>query len=74
MKEPDFPFVFLGQMNHGQNLGCLDKHILMPQDYGDISDWKEHFDYLLQAFQDERYIYIDDKLYSLFIVQDIFLM
>lgn len=38
----------------------------MPQDYGDISDWKEHFYYLLQAFQDERYIYIDDK--PLFII------
>lgn len=38
----------------------------MPQDYGDISDWREHFDYLLQAFQDERYIYIDDK--PLFII------
>ena len=38
----------------------------MPQNYGELSDWKEHFDYLLQAFQDERYIRIDDK--PLFII------
>lgn len=67
MKEPDFPFC-LSWANEPwtKSWDGLDKHILMPQDYGDISDWKEHFDYLLQAFQDERYIYIDDK--PLFII------
>ncbi|WP_428994118.1 glycoside hydrolase family 99-like domain-containing protein, partial [Bacillus cereus] len=44
----------------------LDKHILMPQYYGDISDWKENFYYLLQYFQDDIYIYIYDK--PLFII------
>ena len=50
MKEPDFPFC-LSWANEPwtKSWDGLDKHILMPQDYGDISDWKEHFDYLLQA-------------------------
>jgi hypothetical protein len=38
-----------------------EKTVLMPQDYGDEKDWKEHFDYLLQMFNDERYIKIDNK-------------
>ena len=33
----------------------------MPQDYGDEEDWKEHFDFLLTAFKDERYIRVDNK-------------
>lgn len=35
--------------------------VLMPQDYGDEKDWKEHFDYLFTAFKDERYIKVDNK-------------
>lgn len=35
--------------------------ILLDQKYGRESDWKEHFDYLLDFFKDERYIRIDDK-------------
>lgn|SRR5574344_121276 len=31
-------------------------YILMPQDYGNDADWKEHFDYLLPFFNDDRYI------------------
>lgn len=30
--------------------------VLMPQEYGDESDWRQHFDYLLPFFRDERYI------------------
>jgi len=37
------------------------KQILMPQYYGDKSDWKNHFDYLCNFFKDERYIKIDNK-------------
>lgn len=32
-----------------------DKHVLMPQNYGNESDWIEHFNYLLPFFKDERY-------------------
>ena len=30
--------------------------ILMEQEYGNKKDWKEHFDYLLEYFKDQRYI------------------
>jgi len=30
--------------------------VIMEQSYGKQEDWKEHFDYLLQFFKDERYI------------------
>ena len=33
-----------------------DKKILIPQKYGGKKEWKEHFDYLLPFFMDERYI------------------
>jgi hypothetical protein len=38
----------------------------MPQDYGDEEDWKEHFDFLLTAYKDKRYIKVDNK--PLFII------
>ncbi|WP_035765228.1 glycoside hydrolase family 99-like domain-containing protein [Butyrivibrio sp. NC2002] len=34
---------------------------LIKLEYGDENRWKEHFDYLLQYFKDERYIKIDGK-------------
>ncbi|WBW98663.1 glycosyltransferase WbsX family protein [Oceanirhabdus sp. W0125-5] len=38
-----------------------DKEVLMPQVYGDKNDWKNHFEYLLQFFKDERYIKVNNK-------------
>lgn len=35
--------------------------VLAEQKYGLKEDWKRHFLYLLPFFQDERYIYIDEK-------------
>lgn len=35
--------------------------ILAELKYGDETEWKKHFDYLLQFFRDERYIKIDNK-------------
>ncbi len=37
------------------------KEVLIPQEYGGKTEWKAHFDYLLQFFQDERYIRIGNK-------------
>lgn len=35
--------------------------ILLEQKYGEETDWAEHFNYLRDFFQDERYIKIDGK-------------
>lgn len=37
------------------------KDILIDQKYGCKLDWKEHFDYLLQFFKDDRYIKINNQ-------------
>lgn len=37
------------------------KAILLEQEYGTEKDWKEHFDYLLPFFQDDRYIKVNNK-------------
>lgn len=38
-----------------------DTEVLMPQNYGDESDWQAHFDYLSPFFMDERYLKVDGK-------------
>lgn len=35
--------------------------VLMPQSYGEKESWKNHFDYLLPFFKDERYIHENGK-------------
>ena len=32
------------------------QNVIMPQNYGNKEDWKKHFEYLVQFFNDERYI------------------
>lgn len=34
---------------------------LIKQEYGDESEWRRHFEYLLPFFRDERYIKVDGK-------------
>lgn len=38
-----------------------EKEVLLEQHYGEKKQWKEHFEYLLQFFQDKRYIIKDNK-------------
>jgi len=38
-----------------------DSEVLMPQDYGSEPEWEKHFEYLLQAFRDTRYIRVNGK-------------
>ena len=38
-----------------------DGQVLMPQTFGGIEDWEEHFQYLLTFFNDTRYIKIDNS-------------
>lgn len=60
--EPDFPFC-LCWANHSWNSiwqGCPDR-ILVEQIYPGMKDHENHFNYLLKAFTDDRYITVDGK-------------
>lgn len=61
-KEPDFPFC-LSWANEPwtRKWDGTEDDVLMPQEYGDESEWQKHFFTLLEAFHDERYIRVDDK-------------
>lgn len=39
----------------------LETEVLTEQKYGDKTEWKKHFDYLLPFFKDPRYIKIDNR-------------
>ncbi len=60
--QPDFPFC-LAWANEPwtRTWDGGDRQILMPQDYGGEADWRAHFDELLRAFKDPRYICVDGK-------------
>lgn len=46
--------------------------LLMKQTYGNEKAWKEHFDYLLPFFKDERYIKIENKpVFVIYKLEDI---
>lgn len=38
-----------------------DRQVLMPQEYGNEQDWREHFDCLKRIFNDPRYIRVDGR-------------
>jgi hypothetical protein len=60
--EPNFPFCLSWANEPWTRRWDGSEHdVLMAQDYGEEADWKEHFDYLLTAFEDERYIRVDNK-------------
>lgn len=72
-KELDFPFC-LSWANHNWTRTWVggDQDVLMDVQYGNQSEWKRHFSYLLPFFLDKRYIYIDDKpLFVIYGPQDI---
>lgn len=65
--EPDFPFC-LGWANHSWSNKTWQKHatfqkdtMFMEQTYGDDEDYIAHFDAVLPAFKDHRYITVDGK-------------
>lgn len=60
--KPDFPFCFCwaNQSWTGHWFGA-DKKMLIKQEYPGDEDIEAHFQYLLKAFNDKRYIRIDDK-------------
>jgi hypothetical protein len=59
-KEPDFPFMvcWANQSWSGVWHG-LDKKVLIEQEYPGLEDEKDHFNYLLTAFKDERYLKVN---------------
>jgi hypothetical protein len=62
-KKPDFPFC-LGWANEtwsGMWSGGAWDNIIKAQEYPGIEDHKNHFDALLPAFRDPRYIRVDGK-------------
>ncbi len=62
--KPDFPFC-LGWANHSwfaknwNSDGTTTQKMLIEQTYPGIEDEKMHFEFLLKAFKDERYVKVD---------------
>lgn len=68
--KPDFPFC-LGWANHSwyaknwNSAGSISQKILMEQTYPGFEDARMHFEFLLKAFEDERYVKIEGKPFFL---------
>lgn len=66
--KPDFPFC-LGWANHSWYAKTWDKEkkdkLLLEQTYPGCEDARQHFNYLLNAFKDKRYVKIDGKPFLL---------
>lgn len=64
--KPDFPFC-LGWANHSwmakdwNSDGTTRERMLMEQTYPGLNDAKMHFEFLLKAFKDNRYLKVDNK-------------
>jgi lipopolysaccharide biosynthesis protein len=61
--KPDYPFC-LAWANHSWNgmwSGGNQKRVLKEQKYMGVADEKSHFEFLLKAFQDKRYICVNGK-------------
>lgn len=62
--QPDFPFC-LGWANHSwyakdwNSDGTADRRLLIEQTYPGIEDERKHFEFLLKAFKDPRYLKIE---------------
>ncbi|MBR0434114.1 MAG: glycoside hydrolase family 99-like domain-containing protein [Bacteroidaceae bacterium] len=69
--KPDFPFC-LAWANHDWTTGTWQKggsnRMIAKQEYPGEEDYKAHFDYVLPAFRDHRYITVDGK--PLFVIYD----
>lgn len=51
---------FFNWANHSWNRAWNgSRELLIEQTYGDITDWRKHFDYLLPFFRDSRYVKIN---------------
>lgn len=61
---PDFPFC-LGWANHtwykNKFAHSSSREVLMEQTYPGTGDYRQHFELVLKAFKDKRYLTVDDK-------------
>ena len=62
----DIPFCISWANEPWTKAWVNESKVLIPQFYGGKKEWKEHFDYLLPFFKDNRYIKEDNK--PLFII------
>lgn len=61
-KTLNLPFCICWANEHWTNQWISGENkVLIEQRYGSEREWKEHFDYLLQFMEDERYIRVDGK-------------
>ena len=60
-KNIDMPFCICWANEAWTKAWVNSSKTLIPQKYGGKQEWKEHFDYLLQFFKDDRYIKCDGK-------------
>lgn len=52
--------------------GDATNKVLMQQSYGEEVEWRQHFEYLLPFFKDERYLKVENKpIYIIYLPQDI---
>ena len=69
--KPDFPFC-LCWANHEWTTKTWQKDgknkVIAPMEYGGEEDYTKHFNYVLPAFKDKRYITIDGK--PIFVIYD----
>ena len=69
--KPDFPFC-LGWANHSWKTGTWTRdgndHMIAEQQYLGTTDYDMHFEYVLTAFKDSRYITVDQK--PIFVIFD----
>jgi hypothetical protein len=61
--KPDFPFMLCWANENWKGVwfGASKGKLLIEQQYPGKQDYIDHFNYLQKAFEDERYIRIDDK-------------
>ncbi|WP_224414213.1 glycoside hydrolase family 99-like domain-containing protein [Bacillus thuringiensis] len=61
-KEIDFPYCLCwANESWTRSWDGQDQEVLIRQEYGDESGWKEHFNYLLPFFKSENYLTSKDK-------------
>jgi hypothetical protein len=69
-KSPDFPFCicWANETWKGVWFGGSEKQVLIEQEYPGVQDYIDHFNYLKDAFLDERYIKVNGKcLFNVYI-------